>query len=158
MDWIITLICSYLAAFFFGLSTNAPKKTRYIAALVGAVGYCIYKLIEPSSIQLSAFVATFFCCISSELLARVLKTSTTGLTIIALIPLVPGVMLYKTMLRFGEGNTLEGIEALSNTLIYAGMMAIGVTLATLIGRFVITPLYNSVKNRKQCDEMIKKTF
>ena len=57
-------------------------------------------------------------------------------------------MLYKTMLRFGEGNTLEAIEALSNTLMYAGMMAIGVTLSTLLGRFVITPLYNSVKKRK----------
>ena len=149
MDWIIVFICSYLAAFFFGLSTNAPKKTRYIAALVGAVGYCIYKLLEPFSVEFSAFSATFVCCVGAELLARYLKTSTTGMTIIALIPLVPGVMLYKTMLRFGEGKTLEGIEALSNTLIYAGMMAIGVTLATLFGRFVIGPLYNRVKNRKQ---------
>lgn len=149
MDWIIIFVCSYLAAFFFGLSTNAPKKTRHIAALIGAVGYCVYKLLEPIGVQVSAFVATFICCVGAELLARYLKTSTTGMIIIALIPLVPGVMLYKTMLRFGEGNTLEGIEALSNTLIYAGMMAIGVTLATLIGRFVITPLYNSVKKRKQ---------
>ena len=149
MDWIIVFVCSYLAAFFFGLSTNAPKKTQYIAALIGAVGYCIYKLIEPFGVHMSALASTFVCCVVAEILARYLKTSTTGMIIIALIPLVPGVMLYKTMLSFGEGKTLEGVESLSNTLIYAGMMAIGVTLATLLGRFVIGPLYNSVKKRKQ---------
>ncbi len=148
MIWIINFVGSYLASFFFGLSTFVSKKIRFIAPLVGAVGFSLYRLVEPYSVNMAAFVSTLLCCVAAEMLARSLKTSSTGVTIVALIPLVPGVMLYKTMLRFGEGNTLEAIEALSNTLMYAGMMALGVTLSTLLGRFVITPLYNSVKKRK----------
>lgn len=149
MDWLFILIGSFFASYFFGLSAYVPKKTRFISPLVGAVGYCIYLLIEPFSIHLSAFIATFFCCVLSEFLARELRTSATGLSMIAVIPLVPGVMLYETMLCFIEGNTLGGLESLVNTLMYAGMMAIGVTVATLVGRFVLGPLFKKCRDAKQ---------
>ena len=49
-------------------------------------------------------------------------------------PIVPGVMLYRTMLRFSEGDYEAGTSALIATIIYAGCMAFAITLAAMLAK------------------------
>lgn len=148
MNLILEFLFSYLASFFFALSSFAKRKTVFIAPLVGAIGHLIFTILSPNSEMVAAFVSTFFCCVMAEILARVMKTSATGVSLVAVIPLVPGVMLYETMHRFIEGNTIVGVQTLAKTLLYAGMMAVGVTFAALLGRFVVAPIYKKTVNGK----------
>ena len=91
----------------------------------------------------------------AEVFARILRTPTTVISIVAIIPLVPGVMLYNTMLEFTHGNTISGIEMVVRTLTAAGSMALAITAASIIGKFVISPLGKElhrkprIKNEKQ---------
>ena len=49
-------------------------------------------------------------------------------------PIVPGVMLYRTMQRFSEGDYEAATSALIATIIYAGCMAFAITLAAMLAK------------------------
>lgn len=144
-----------LASLFFGLRNNAPYHTLAASSLIGAVGYGLYAALLSRSEVLAFFAGTFLCCVLAEVFARILRTPTTVISIVAIIPLVPGVMLYNTMLEFTHGNTISGIEMVVRTLTAAGSMALAITAASIIGKFVISPLGKElhrkprIKNEKQ---------
>ena len=88
----------------------------------------------PLGDNMSVFLATFAVCILAELLTRRLRAPATVISFPAVIPLVPGVMLYRTMLRFSEGDYEAGTSALIATIIYAGCMAFAITLAAMLAK------------------------
>ena len=139
-----------LASLFFGLRNNAPYHTLAASSLIGAVGYGLYAALLSRSEVLAFFAGTFLCCVLAEVFARILRTPTTVISIVAIIPLVPGVML-----EFTQGNTISGIEMVVRTLTSAGSMALAITAASIIGKFVISPLGKElhrkprIKNEKQ---------
>lgn len=144
-----------LASLFFGLRQQcAVSYTRgFVAYRRGRIR--LYAALLSRSEVLAFFAGTFLCCVLAEVFARILRTPTTVISIVAIIPLVPGVMLYNTMLEFTHGNTISGIEMVVRTLTAAGSMALAITAASIIGKFVISPLGKElhrkprIKNEKQ---------
>lgn len=125
------------ATFLFAVTMGASFKTAAISGVLGSAGYIIYMLLVPHLTEASAvFIATFAVCISSEVLARVMKTPATVFSIPAILPLVPGLMLYHTLLHFGSGDTAGGLSSSVETLIVAGSLALAVTLATLMAKLL----------------------
>ncbi|MEG2118374.1 MAG: threonine/serine exporter family protein, partial [Clostridia bacterium] len=59
----------------------------------------------------------------------------------ALSPLVPGVMLYRAMLAFSKNNLNDGAIQIICVLAYAGCMAVAMTIASVLAKKVLTPLF-----------------
>ena len=107
MDFITSLFESpYFCALFafpgsilFAMSLKAPKRSLLMSGIGGFVGQFIYVLFcSFTSIYLSVFIATFIACLLSEISSRIFKIPSTVVTYPALVPLVPGLMLYNAML------------------------------------------------------------
>ncbi|HAN21856.1 MAG: hypothetical protein A2Y15_06395 [Clostridiales bacterium GWF2_36_10] len=147
---LIVLVSTFLAALFFGLQLSAPKRTLIIAPLLGIFGYFVYLYTNnlTDSEYSAAFFGTLAACMPAELFARIIKTPATVIIFISVIPLVPGVMLYQTMLYFAENNFNAGAYEITRTLIYSGAMAIAITISTMFGKHLFAPLIKLINEKK----------
>lgn len=130
------LFCS-VATFFFGFLLNAPKKSMPVSALIGGVGYLIYLFFAQEGHGgeiLGYFFAGLFMALASEIVARVLHMPATVFITVSIIPLVPGIMLYRTMLHLVEGANAAALSAGIDTLFAAGAIAIAIAFSSLIMR------------------------
>lgn len=135
MEYFIFGVCSALGVVFFALSVRSSLKPALISGCLGGVGYTLYIfLCAYTSDSVAVFAATLAACLGAEFVARAIKTPATVLSIPAIIPLVPGVSLYKTMIAFGAGNNSEAVNRAVSTLIIAGSMSLAVTLATIAAK------------------------
>ncbi len=137
METLKILIFCIPATMFFALSVKSPLKAACVAGGLGGLGYVMYVLLcNRMSSPAAVFFATLAACLLAECAARLLKTPATVLSIPAIIPLVPGVSLYKTLLVFGRGDNSGGAEMLVQTLLVAGSMSLAVTLSTLVAKLL----------------------
>ena len=136
----IEIIASALATLFFALMRRTPYRVLYVVAPLGALGWAVYRLLESKSDILAYFTAALVIGISAEIFARVKKAPSTVILICAIIPLVPGVMFYSTMMFFVQGQTDQAITAGVNTLIAAGCLVFAVIVSTLLGKHIINPI------------------
>ena len=66
-----------------------------------------------------------------------MKLATTIFVSIAIIPLVPGLGLYKTMLFIVQNNYELALSTGIQTMSAAGTMAMAIAITTLLYRFII---------------------
>ena len=150
MDFITSLFESpYFCALFafpgsilFAMSLKAPKRSLLMSGIGGFVGQFIYVLFcSFTSIYLSVFIATFIACLLSEI-------PSTVVTYPALVPLVPGLMLYNAMLAFSRSEIENGGLELVSAIIYTGCMAVAITLSSVIARRFLSPLFKKISSGK----------
>lgn len=148
MEYVGIIVAAAVAVAFYALSVRSSLKNALISGILGGTSYGFYLLlsnyINPIT---SVFFATLTGCLSAELAARWAKTPATVFSIPVIIPLVPGLMLYNTMLKFGQGDTAGGGKGVVDTLILAGGMSLAVTLATLIAK-LITAIGKRIEQKK----------
>lgn len=149
-ELIFPIISTFFASFFFGLSLSSPKRSLLVSAFLGFFGFLVYSLIKHS--MGSEYGAVFFgalaASIPAEIFARTIKTPATVIIFVAVIPLVPGLKLYQSMLYFAQSNVAEGTYEIVQTIIYTGFMAIAITISTMLGKFVINPLFIRMRAKK----------
>lgn len=153
----LTALFTLLAVVFFSVGMRAPLRTVAIAALDGTLGYMLYILLcYYTSKNLAVFVATFVICLVAEFTARLIKAPATIISFAAMVPLVPGVMLYETMRYFAAGDFNAGIEAAVKTLVFAGSMSLAVSVAAVLVKIVYTKIFHSAKTPYDCARSFKR--
>lgn len=141
MSIYLTSLFALPASMFFALALRAPYKAVGIAALNGLAGQYIYVLLKQKTGDFIAVLAAALVIgIVAEVFSRLIKTPATVISYASLTPLVPGVMLYRAMLCFSQNEYSSGIEQLVNVLLYAGCMAIGISLSAIIAKKLIAPI------------------
>ncbi|MEG1829077.1 MAG: threonine/serine exporter family protein, partial [Cellulosilyticaceae bacterium] len=103
---ILNVASAFVATLCFSILFNVQKRHLLICALVGAIGWGIYIIgvdLNYSDV-LSTFVAALAVAQMSYFLAKKRRAPVTVFLIVGIIPLVPGVGLYRTMysLLFAE--------------------------------------------------------
>ncbi len=137
MDYLFAFLFSSAATAFFALSVRSSRRTAGVAGILGGLGFALNMGFDSFMSSASAvFFATLAACLLAECAARLLKTPATVLSIPAIIPLVPGVSLYRTLLIFGKGDNAGGLNMLVHTLLIAGSMSLAVTMATIIAKLL----------------------
>lgn len=132
------LLCGFAAVVLYTLLMNSPKRIIMPASAVAAVGYLIYDLIYAVGGQemVGYFVGTLFVAVCGEILARVYKAPSTIFVFPGIIPLVPGIGLYHTMLYIVRAEYDAAADAGARALISAAVMAVAIALTNLIARYV----------------------
>lgn len=134
---MIRAISVMAATCFFGLLLHQPKSTLVFTALIGWLGYEIYLL--AGSGLLAFFVSGVFVGILCELVARKVRRTTTLFLISSIIPTVPGLGLYRTMMALSEKKIDLALKTGLDTIGGIGALALALTLTTLIFS-IIRPL------------------
>lgn len=117
------LIGSFSACLVF----EAPRKSWYINALAGGVGWAIYLYLSRSfSVSAATYIASLIVAIWSHLNARWFKTPVTIFFIPGFFPFVPGAGMYRTVYAFMNSTVSAGLQELAQTLAIAIMIALAI--------------------------------
>ena len=135
VDFILQFAAAALASGGFAVVFRIPPKLLLVAALTGAAGWLVYLSLLPTS---GTIMATFAAAASVSLLAEVfsrkLKTPATTIAVPGIIPLVPGLRVYRSMEYFLNGDNLNGIDEVAITLLIAGAIAFGLAVVSAVFR------------------------
>jgi len=129
-------LLSFVATIGFSLIFNVPKKELVFCGVVGACGWIMYQMIlgTVAGEMTAVFAAALVIAYASRILSFRRKMPTNLYMIPGIIPLVPGVGIYYTMLYIISGDNtialLRGIE----TLMTAGVIAIGLLVILSLPR------------------------
>jgi uncharacterized membrane protein YjjB (DUF3815 family) len=87
-----------------------------------------------NNVIISVFIASAIVAISGELFARLMHLPVTVFVIAGIIPLVPGIAAYDTMLYLIKGQYLEGVRSGLDTLMIAGAIAFAVAVVGALAK------------------------
>lgn len=136
-DLALQFLAAFLASGGFAVLYKIPLNLLFYASLVGAVGWLGYLAVVPfSGAVFATFVAAAVVSFLAEELSRFLKTPATTLAVPGIIPLVPGMRVYRSMEYFLQGDNLGGLNEVAMTLLIAGAIAFG--LAVIGSMFRLT--------------------
>lgn len=130
MSWWVQLIACFVAALAFSVLVHLPKNAYLITGLIAAAGYGVFLLLQQST--LGYFFATLLIGISCEICARIRKCTATMYITSAIIPLVPGVGLYRTMRYLVEGNASMAVSTGTTTVLGICGIALALTVSAVI--------------------------
>ncbi|MDR1774444.1 MAG: threonine/serine exporter family protein [Clostridioides sp.] len=150
-------IFAALATIGFSIFFNTPSKLLPSLGVIGGIGWLVYVFIVKytSNSSFAGFVAGFTVSALSEVSARKMKQPAIVFVIAGILPLVPGVGLYNTVLYMIQKNyslaNSTGVDAL---LISSGI-SLGVLLATSIVKALnrISAEKKSVEKKLSCTEL-----
>lgn len=131
---IINIVSAFVATVGFSIVFNVHKRHLIVCGINGAIGWWIYLLASHAgySTVLSTFLASLFVAEFSYFLARRRRAPVTVFLISGIIPLVPGVGLYRTMYALLFSNYKQSLEYALLTFQMAGVIAVAIMLVSLI--------------------------
>ncbi|GAA3642782.1 threonine/serine exporter family protein [Asaccharospora irregularis] len=146
MPLILHFILSAIATVGFSVFFQVPKDSLFPCGLIGGIGWTLYVYLFKVTDNgvFSAFIAASLLSLCSEILARKLKQPAILFVIPGIIPLVPGLGMYNTMLYLVQGDYNLGISTGTNTLFIAAAIALGVLVITSLSKTI-----NLVELRKK---------
>ena len=137
LNWqnaLLIFISSTFAGAAFGALLYAPRKAFLWGGVLGGVGYTAYWLIlQTGSAETTAiFVGALIASVGAQAAARRLKLIATAFVTTAILPLVPGVGLYRAMRMLAQGQTANGLAHAAHTMALIVMIALGIGLGAAL--------------------------
>lgn len=127
-------VAGTLGTIGFAFLFCVKPKLMPFAALGGAIASVVYVFLDMVGVGLflSNFLATFTCVIYSIILSRTLKTPSVIFITTAIIPLVPGGMLFNTMINVISKNSDLAMRYAKDSLSVALGIAAGIAIESLM--------------------------
>ncbi|MDF2613002.1 MAG: threonine/serine exporter [Clostridia bacterium] len=130
---ILSILSAFISTIGFSILFHVQKKHLLTCGVVGAIGWSIYLLGESKgfSTVLSTFLASLLVTELSYMLAKRLKTPITVFLIAGIIPLVPGLALYRTMYSLLISDYTIALEYAILTFEIAGVIASAIVIISV---------------------------
>lgn len=140
---IIDIISAFFATMGFALLYNIRRKKLIVASLCGAFSWMVYLIADgvTDSLVIPYFISGISIALYSELAAPLLRAPVTVFLIPGIIPLVPGLTIYRTMESCLFGDIQGFAEGLVNTLKIGGAISLGLILISSFFKIFRSKLY-----------------
>ena len=147
----IKTLFSFFATVAFGQLFKCPKNCLYKAGFVGMVGFGVYIVLLSGfglSSMLSNFAGTVALSICSEIFARWYRQPVPIFSIPGIIPLVPGLPLYRAMNYTMLNAYSQGMHTFVSAALDATAIAMGILLVSGLAKVYKTSKKMIRENRK----------
>lgn len=126
------------------ITFRSPKASILWAALIGLLGWEVQEamLIMGCHQLISTTCGALTIAICSELMARSLKMPATIFLVNGILPLVPGMRMYQSMMGYIKGLHASAEADSIQAMLAAGGIAIGMLMGNAIARAWIHPVLN----------------
>ena len=141
LQGFVKLASSFVGTLGFAIFMHAPKRAWLPASLVGGVAYALYwgllqlGLYEPMSIFIGALLGSLL----GQYLARRMHMIASIFVLLAMIPLVPGLGLYRCMHYLAQEMYSAGVDAGVRAMVDIVMIALGIAVGSFIFRLFVHP-------------------
>lgn len=138
-ELIRALLTSFFGTMGFCAILQVPRQSVLPASCVGSLTYLIYWLLMQWGIgdSYAVFIASVFGSLSAQILARRLRMISTIFVLMAIVPAVPGLGLYRFMAKLGAGEysgaAATGVDAMITIL----GISLGVALGSILFRTLL---------------------
>ena len=124
---VIKLISSFIGTLGFAIFMHAPKRAWLPASAIGGVAYLVYWALQEFGVNepMAIFIGALLGSILGQYLARRMKMIATIFVLLSMIPLVPGLGLYRMMAALGQGQIAAGAKTGIQAMITVAMIALG---------------------------------
>lgn len=145
--WIEAIAC-LIGCIGFSILFNIHGPGGLLCALGGVLTWVTYAIaLHLGAGDVSAyFFATLTASIYAEIMARVRKYPAISYLVVSIFPLIPGAGIYYTMNHAFRGNMSGFTDTGAHTIAIAGVMAVGILLASTAVRSWFTWKHHSRNN------------
>ena len=144
---MIIALMTFLASLGFGIIFDLKGLKLLVAALNGMLGGIIYNLLLTSQGEMMAlFIASFSILAFAAIMARIIRCPTTILLISALVPLVPGGLMYETVLALIDNDMMLALSFALRTIYDVIAIVIVIVFASGL-ELLISRLYKKIMIR-----------
>lgn len=128
MATVIQVIGAFFAVVTIAVLNGVPKKYLIYSGTVGAAGWAVYLLMRYVDVNeaMAMFVATLVVAVVSHVYARVLKAPVTLFLVCGILPLVPGVAMYRVVYYLLISDTVTAGHYAVTTASVTGAIALAV--------------------------------
>lgn len=138
IDLILPFLSALFATFGFCLLYNIRGKNLVVSAFCGGFAWMVYLIADSFSVAMVVpyFIAGMAIALYSEISANLLRAPVTVFLIPGIIPLVPGLTIYRTMEACLFGDISEFANGLINTFKIGAAISLGLILISSIFRLI----------------------
>ncbi len=133
---LLIFLSSTVGTFGFAIFMHAPKRAWHQASLIGGASYLLYWALLQLAVYepLSIFLAALLGSLLGQFCARKMRMIATIFLVLAMIPLVPGLGLYRCMSFLAQGMYTEGAKAGVGAMVDIVMIAFGLGIGSYVFR------------------------
>ena len=127
---------SFFGTVGFAMLVHVPKRAWFPSGVIAVLSYLVYWGLERLGVPdpMAIFCGSLFGSLAGLLCARRMKIIGTVFLMSAIVPVVPGLGLYRMMAFLGQGQIAEGANMGIRAMITIGMIALGLGAGALLDR------------------------
>lgn len=150
--WLEIIGC-FAGCMGFFILFNIHGPGGFLCALGGVLSWIIFRMVAhfTGSEIASYFWATLIASIYSEIMARIRKYPAISYLVISIFPLIPGAGVYYTMTQAVRGEMSAFANRGMNTAAIAGIMAVGILVASTTVRLSSERIHLKKSLQKKTD-------
>lgn len=131
MEVIIECFACMAATVFFALLLEQPRNTLLHTALISSCGFIVYVLLVEEGLP-AFFWSGLTVGILCEITARIKKVTATLHLVSGIIPLVPGLGIYRAIMFLAEKDYHNAMRSAVDALGGIGAIALAITLSAMV--------------------------
>ena len=134
------IIRAVLGAFFgavgFAMLVHVPTRAWFVSGLIASLSYLLYWFLTYLGLPdpMAIFIGSLFGSLVGLLSARLMKIIGTVFLMSAVVPVVPGLGLYRMMSALGQGQLTAGAKTGIQAMITVAMIALGLGAGAFFDR------------------------
>ncbi|ADG82691.1 hypothetical protein Tfer_1025 [Thermincola ferriacetica] len=130
------MVLALITVLFTGVTLRIPPSALFTAGITGMLGWTANKVAVGSGMPelVAVVIGALVVGTLGEFFARVQKQPVTVYVVSGIIPLVPGLVAYNSMLAFLENRFIDGLKLFFQAFLIASYLATGLALPPLVVR------------------------
>ena len=136
LEGFIKLVSSFVGTLGFAIFMHAPKRAWFLASAIGGVAYLLYWALQEFGVTepMAIFIGALLGSILGQYCARRMRMIATIFVLLSMIPLVPGLGLYRCMHYLAQEMYSAGADAGVRAMVDIVMIALGLAVGNFIFR------------------------
>ena len=150
------IIRAVIGAFFgtvgFAMLVHAPKRSWFVSGLIASLSYLVYWFMTYLGLPdpMAIFIGSLFGSLVGLLSARLMKIIGTVFLMSAVVPVVPGLGLYRMMSALGQGQIAAGAKTGIQAMLTVAMIALGLGAGAFADRILWSRSRRKVSRETSC--------
>lgn len=138
----VLLLAAVVVVIGFSLAVQMPLRALWAVSLLGALAEFVYLVGINSDVGLiwASGFAAFVVGLLAAVTAHVARTPSLAIVVAALVPLVPGLILFRSLMQLSENDITGLLNALT-----AASVAVALAAGAILGQYIVLSLWGPTR-------------